>query len=355
MQLTDEQQLVADSHDHNMLVIAAAGSGKTRVITQRFVNLIQKRGVTPSRILCITFTNKAGNEMRQRVADASSIDPSELSIFTFHGFCNYWLRTKCHEIGQPPYSIVDADIANNAMKSQCDRYVAFERDYKSYIMMKHGDPDDLLHDYLAKENASKKKFKVQMCNKVKSHMANTMQTDIAAAATECRLGHFKNFIEEVLTGYEDFKTAHNYLDFDDLQTKGIELFGVHPMSQYYDYVMIDEIQDSSVVDLELLLSLGINNTMAVGDPRQSIYGFRGASEGNIEDFKLHFRAKEYNLSKNFRSDKAIISVSNEVVKNEGYKDMVANSEETGTVVLSNFEDEYEELDYISDTIRNFVK
>ncbi len=89
-------------------------------------------------------------------------------------------------------------------------------------------------------------------------------------------------------------------------------------------------------------------------PRQSIYGFRGATETNINDFKKQFNAKEFHLNTNFRSDKAIISISNEVVRNGGYKDMVANSGDQGKVVLSNFEDEFEELKYIVDTIRNFT-
>ncbi len=264
MELTQEQTVVANNHDENMLVIAAAGSGKTRVITQRFVNLI-KKGVDTSRILCITFTNKAGNEMRERVAEAANLKPSELSIFTFHGFCNYWLRSKCSEIGMKPYNIIDADVASNVIKSQCDKYIAFERDYKSYIMMKHGNADDLLHDYLVRENKIKKKYKTSICNKVKSYMANNLEDDISVAVKRCNLDSFETFITKVIKGYTAFKRAHNYLDFDDLQSKGVKLFKEYQMSQHYDYIMVDEIQDSSVVDLTLLTTLGINNTMAVGD------------------------------------------------------------------------------------------
>lgn len=350
--LTEEQKSAVDFDLGGLLLIARAGSGKTHTVKERFCKLI-KNGVDPSRILCITFTNKAGAEMRERVSEATHILQNKLSIFTFHGLCNYWLRRLGTEVGLENYTILDPDSGANIVKNICSLTVFSKVEFKKFAAGKTDPIEKLTADYLKIENKQLKPLKYRVVSSVISEIGNK-NISIEKAAQNLSVVSHLDFIKSCCEEYIDYKQEHGYIDFNDLELAGIELFKKIDCSKIYDYVMVDEIQDSSSVDIDLLKSLKISNMMAVGDPFQSIYGFRGASSTNTNDFKNAFSADTMYLSKNFRSHKSIIELANATMNCEEKDKMIPHSDKNGIIALTDFKEMSYQMKSIVRTIRNFV-
>ncbi len=275
-----------------VLVIAGAGSGKTRVLTSRIAYLIQEKNVSPSEILAITFTNKAANEMKTRLIDIVG-DVGDMWACTIHSMCVKILRRDIDKIGYD---------RNFTIYDETDKDKALKRTFEELGL----DADKLL--------------KV-----VKGH--------ISAAKNECLSPkEYKEaysdirFIDEICSAYEkyeDLLARSNSLDFDDLLYKTYILFKEkEEVADYYSkkfiYIHIDEFQDTNSVQFAIArrLSLYHGNLFAVGDDDQSIYGWRGAKIENILNFDDVYRgAKIYKLEQNYRSTKKILSLANKIIAN----------------------------------------
>ncbi len=275
-----------------VLVIAGAGSGKTRVLTSRIAYLVEEKGVSPSNIMAITFTNKAADEMKERLSKI--VDGVEdMWVSTIHSMCVRILRRDIDKLGYDKYfSIYDETDKEKALKRVIEE-LGLEQDKvlksaKNHISIAK---NDCLTPEEYKNENSDVRFIEDICN--------------------------------VYEGYEATLARSNSLDFDDLLFKTYELFKKHPeVADYYAnkfrYIHIDEFQDTNTVQFAIVerLSLAHGNIFVVGDDDQSIYGWRGAKIENILNFDDKFRgAKVYKLEQNYRSTKKILELANCIIAN----------------------------------------
>lgn len=276
-----------------LLLLAGAGSGKTRVLTHRIAYLIEKCNINPFNILAITFTNKAAKEMKERV-EALTEKGEQVWVSTFHSTCVRILRRYIDKLGYSnQFTIYDADDSEKLLKEICKNLNINDKNFPiKMIMSEIGNQKDNLitaEDY-AKINAS-----------------------------DFRL----NKISQVYTEYQKRLKINNALDFDDLIFKTVQLFTSCPdiLEKYQDrfkYIMVDEYQDTNTSQYNLirLLSSKYKNLCVVGDDDQSIYGWRGANIRNILDFEKDFKnANIIKLEQNYRSTQTILNTANEVIKN----------------------------------------
>ncbi len=274
-----------------MLVLAGAGSGKTRVLTARIAYLVQHRGLRPDRILAVTFTNRAAKEMQRRVAALLGRDPVGLWIGTFHSLCARLLRREAHHIGfTPHYSIYDED----------DRLALIKR-------------------LLEKAEYSPKTFPPRLLQSIVSAAKNRLVTpEELGAQAEDRVTRVSAEI------YHDMGAAlvrANAMDFDDLLIHPLTLFQEHPdrlrfYQHRFDAVLVDEFQDTNRAQYLLVRCLGEahRNICAVGDDDQSIYSWRGADVRNMLDFQRDFPdAAIVRLEENYRSTQVILDAANGVI------------------------------------------
>ncbi len=275
-----------------VLVIAGAGSGKTRVLTSRIAYLIEEKHVSPSNIMAITFTNKAADEMKERLAKIVG-DIGDMWVSTIHSMCVRILRRDIDKIGYDKnFSIYD----------ETDKDKALKRIFEELGL----DADKLMKS--AKNHISIAKNDCLSPEEYKSENAGLFFIDDI-----CR----------VYSAYEDVLARSNSLDFDDLLFKTYELFKKHPeVADYYsnkfEYIHIDEFQDTNTVQFAIAerLSIAHGNIFVVGDDDQSIYGWRGAKIENILNFDDKFRgAKIYKLQQNYRSTKKILQLANCIIAN----------------------------------------
>ena len=274
-----------------LLVLAGAGSGKTRVLTVRIARLIGEHGVAPWRIFAVTFTNKAANEMKQRVGRLLGKDPSGLWIGTFHSLSARILRREAAALGfTSNFTIYDED----------DRLALIKR-----LMEQRG--------------ANTKLFPPRAVQAVISAAKNRMQSpeDLRKAAAYDRLAEVSADIFSAMG--PALKTA-NAMDFDDLMLHPLTLFRENPdRLQYYQnrfsFLLVDEFQDTNVAQYQLIKLLGAHgNVTAVGDDDQSIYGWRGANVKNMLDFQHDFTdVKLVRLEENYRSTQIILDAANGVI------------------------------------------
>lgn len=284
-----------------LLILAGAGSGKTRVVTHRIINLIRNHGVVPESILAVTFTNKAAGEMRERVGKMleSDLPPGRgPRLFTFHSFCVRLLR----QDGSPL-----ADFRPN-----------FTRQFLIY------DDDDqlaLLKSLYKQHEIDDKAMPVRSVLSAISAAKNRREgpSEIAANSLDPKAKHLAALYEQ----YNEALIKANALDFDDLLLESVRLLRHHePTRESWNrrlqFLMIDEYQDTnrSQYDLVRLLSVGHKNVCVVGDEDQSIYSWRGADIRNILDFEKDFpNAKVIRLEQNYRSTKNILEAASAVIAN----------------------------------------
>lgn len=285
--------------DGPLLVLAGAGSGKTRVLTHRIARLIDE-GVPPWSILAITFTNKAAREMRERVERLAGDMGRDAWILTFHACCARILRRDIDKLGyKPSFTIYDADDQMNVIKQLC----------KSM-------------------NLDEKRFPPREIRAAISDAKNRVLSP-AEWAKESGEDFRAKTISEVYAAYERQLTANNALDFDDLILKTLTLFSEHPpvLAAYqhkFSHILVDEYQDTNMAQYMLvrLIAGESRNLCVVGDDDQSIYGWRGADLRNILEFERDFPdCRVIKLEQNYRSTSNILDAANQVIAhNAGRKE-----------------------------------
>ncbi|MDT0706247.1 DNA helicase PcrA [Staphylococcus haemolyticus] len=275
-----------------LLIMAGAGSGKTRVLTHRIAYLLDEKDVSPYNILAITFTNKAAKEMKERVEQLVGEEAQVIWMSTFHSMCVRILRRDADRIGiERNFTIIDPT------------------DQKSVIK-----------DVLKNENIDSKRFEPRMFIGAISNLKNELKTP-EDAINEANDFH-SQMVATVYSGYQRQLTRNEALDFDDLIMKTIQLFERIPDAlEYYQnkfqYIHVDEYQDTNKAQYTLvkLLASKFKNLCVVGDSDQSIYGWRGADIQNILSFEEDYPdAKTIFLEQNYRSTKTILTAANEVIK-----------------------------------------
>jgi DNA helicase-2/ATP-dependent DNA helicase PcrA len=311
-----------------LLVLAGAGSGKTRVLTHRIAYLIEEKGVDPWNIMAITFTNKAANEMRERVDRLVDFGAESIWVSTFHSSCVRILRRHIGFIGyETNFTIYDSD-----------------------------DQKTLMKQVIKKLELDPKKFRERaMMSAISSAKNELISPEQFMKNAEGSWGERK--IAEIYQEYQKELKKNNALDFDDLIFKTVDLFRTNPdILEYYQdkfrYILVDEYQDTNTAQFELiaLLARKYKNLCVVGDDDQSIYKFRGANIHNILDFEHTFPgAKVIKLEQNYRSTGRILDAANAVIhNNSGRKDKTLwTANEKGVpVVYKQYEQAYEEADGI---------
>lgn len=326
--LNDMQSAAVQYTDGPLLLLAGAGSGKTRVLTHRVAYLIEEKGVAPYNILAITFTNKAAGEMRERVDRIVSFGAESVWVSTFHSLCVRILRRYIDNLDyQTNFTIYDSDDQKAVVK-ECLKKL--NMDSKQY-------PE---RGIMAEISRAKERF------------ISPAEFDREAS------GNYRKMqIARVYNEYQAKLKQSNALDFDDLLYKTVELFQFHPeiLKNYQDrfrYIMVDEYQDTNHIQFLLIKQLAAKhrNLCVVGDDDQSIYKFRGANIYNILNFEEEYpEARVIKLEQNYRSTKNILKAANGVIShNEGRKDKTLWTElpEGDKVTFSLFDTEYQEAESV---------
>ena len=298
--LNEPQRQAVMATDGPLLILAGAGSGKTRVLTHRTAYLIEECGVNPYNIMAITFTNKAAGEMRERIDQMVGYGSESIWVCTFHSTCVRILRRYIDRLGfGTNFTIYDSDDQKTLMKDICKR---LEIDTKMY----------------------KEKMFLSAISSAKDELIDPIEFETRAAGD-----YVKRKQAQVYREYQQALKQNNALDFDDLIMKTVELFKLDKevLASYQDrfrYIMVDEYQDTTTAQFELirLLALKYQNLCVVGDDDQSIYKFRGANIYNILNFEHHFPdATVIKLEQNYRSTQNILDAANAVIaNNQGRKE-----------------------------------
>mgnify|MGYP002769359097 FL=1 len=298
--LNEPQRQAVMATDGPLLILAGAGSGKTRVLTHRTAYLIEECGVNPYNIMAITFTNKAAGEMRERIDQMVGYGSESIWVCTFHSTCVRILRRYIDRLGFGiNFTIYDSDDQKTLMKDICKR---LEIDTKMY----------------------KEKMFLSAISSAKDELIDPIEFETRAAGD-----YVKRKQAQVYREYQQALKQNNALDFDDLIMKTVELFKLDKevLASYQDrfrYIMVDEYQDTNTAQFELirLLALKYQNLCVVGDDDQSIYKFRGANIYNILNFEHHFPdATVIKLEQNYRSTQNILDAANAVIaNNQGRKE-----------------------------------
>jgi DNA helicase II / ATP-dependent DNA helicase PcrA len=289
--LNPAQKLAVEAPDGPLLILAGPGSGKTRVITHRIAYLVKVRGVSPHRIMAVTFTNKAAREMKERLSKLVSTALPDLTVGTFHAICARILRQDGRAIGVQPGFVIYDDQDQTSLIKRCLQ--ALNIDPKQFAPASVG-------------NA---------ISAAKSH------TLTAEQYTERGRSYFDEVVGRVYEQYQKLLDQSNALDFDDLLMKTVWLFRKNPdvMSRYqsrYLHLLVDEFQDTNTVQYEMIKQLGgkHRNVCVVGDPDQSIYSWRQADVRNILSFEKDYpEAKVILLEQNYRSTQRILETASKVI------------------------------------------
>ena len=320
-----------------LLILAGAGSGKTRVLTHRIAYLIEEKGINPWNILAITFTNKAAGEMRERVDQIVGFGAESIWVSTFHSTCVRILRRHIDRLGYDTnFTIYDTDDQKTLMKDVCKRLQIDTKVYRE-------------RNLLAAISAAK--------NELITPEEYRLQTE----------GDFgRQKIASVYEEYEKQMRANNALDFDDLLLKAVQLFQTQPeVLDYYQerfrYIMIDEYQDTNTVQFQLvsLLAAKYRNLCVVGDDDQSIYKFRGANIRNILNFEQVFEdARVIKLEQNYRSTSTILDAANAVIRNNNgrkEKTLWTDNGQGEKITFRQFDTAYDEAEYIVGDIKENIE
>ena len=326
--LNDMQQKAVYHTEGPLLILAGAGSGKTRVLTHRIAYLIGEKRVNPWNILAITFTNKAAQEMRERVDQIVGNDGGSVWVSTFHSTCVRILRRYIDRLGYDNnFTIYDTDDQKTLMKDVCRRLDVDTKQYKERALLaaiSHA-KDELLTPDDMERNAG---------------------------------GDFREKrIAEIYREYQVSLRRNNALDFDDLIVKTVELFQkcgevLEYWQDRFRYIMVDEYQDTNTAQFKFvsLLASKYENLCVVGDDDQSIYKFRGANIGNILGFERVFPgAKVIRLEQNYRSTQNILNAANEVIANNAErkpKRLWTENPEGDKIHFRQFMNGFEEAEYV---------
>ena len=336
MDLTNlnEMQLEAVKHTEGpVLVVAGAGSGKTRVLTYRIAYLIDELGIHPSSILAITFTNKAANEMKNRVMELVGDASRNMWVSTFHSACVRILRSNIDKLGYTrDFVIYDSADQKTVVKD---------------IMKTLGMTDEYEPRYMINQ-ISRAKDRLLTPDKYREKYQQSID---------------QRKVWEVYDRYQRRLKSNNALDFDDLINKTIELFSKEPgiLEKYQDrfqYIMVDEYQDTNKAQYRLINQLAKKNKniCVVGDADQSIYKFRGADIRNILDFEKDYPgARTIKLEQNYRSTKRILKAANEIIKgnlSRKKKKLWTENEQGERIRYHKAYNEYKEAEYIVKTIED---
>lgn len=336
-ELNDIQQQACEYVDGPLLILAGAGSGKTRVITHRVAYLMNHEGVNPLNILAITFTNKAAKEMRERVDVIAPDGADRVWVSTFHSLCVRILRRYADKIGYGKnFDIYDSDDQKSTVKSILKD---FQIDPKRY-------PEKM---FLSEISKAKEKYQSP------DEFAKKSVADYAATK-----------VAEIYTEYQGRLRKNNAMDFDDLIYKTVELFEHNPdvLDTYqnrFRYIMVDEYQDTNHIQFLLvkMLARKYRNLCVVGDDDQSIYKFRGANITNILNFEKEYSdAKVIKLEQNYRSCGNILAAANAVIQhNEGRKDKAlwTDKEAGEKISFEQCDTEYAEGDLVASRIKTLVR
>ncbi len=311
-----------------LLIVAGAGSGKTRVLTSRVAWLIKDQGVSPFDILAITFTNKASDEMKGRVAALVGPVARKMWVSTFHSACVRILRRDGHHLGYT----------------------------SSFTIYDQADAERLTGYVLRDHNVDSKRFPPRTVHAVISAAKNEL-IDVDTYAERAR-SIYERRIAEVYRDYQKRLVAANAMDFDDLLTKAVELLRAHPhVLSYYQgrfaHVLVDEFQDTNRAQNELVVLLAARhrNICVVGDSDQSVYRFRGADIRNILEFEEKFPdATVIVLEQNYRSTSTILDAANSVIANNAMRRPKALwTEQVGGELIRRYfaEDEHEESAWVT--------
>lgn len=291
--LNSEQKRAVMTTEGPLLILAGAGSGKTRVITRRVAWLIRRLGVHPARILAITFTNKAANEMKERIERLIGLESRGAWIGTFHAMMLRILRRFGDLLGyRPSFTIFDTTDQRRVMA-------------------------DVLKELNISERMLSPREALGIISRYKNDDVSPDRLEGRAAGSYIDKQHIA-----IYRAYQKSLFEKNALDFDDILTETLRLFREHPhvlehYQQQFTHVLVDEYQDTNVVQYELvrLLSAKSRNLCVVGDDDQSIYGFRGATIRNILDFEDDFPdCTVIRLEQNYRSTKTILAAANQVIQ-----------------------------------------
>lgn len=335
--LNEEQKKGVFTTEGPVLLLAGAGSGKTRVLTHRAVYLIEELGINPYHILAITFTNKAAGEMRERIDDMVGYGSENIWVSTFHSTCVRILRRFIDHIGfGTNFTIYDTEDQKTIMKDICKR---LEIDTKMY----------------------KEKSLLAAISSAKDELISPEAYALRAQ------GDFRKMKEAaVYREYQQVLRKNNALDFDDLIVKTVELFqsDMEVLDYYQErfrYIMVDEYQDTNTAQFQLikLLAGKYKNLCVVGDDDQSIYKFRGANIYNILNFEKEFpNAVTIKLEQNYRSTQNILNAANGVIANNvgrKAKRLWTENEEGEKIAFHQFETGFDEADYVAKDIRSKVR
>ena len=335
--LNEQQKLGVFTTEGPVLILAGAGSGKTRVLTHRVAYLIEEKGVAPYHIMAITFTNKAAGEMRERIDSMIGMGSESIWVSTFHSSCVRILRRFADRLGYAnSFTIYDTDDSKTLMKDICKR---LEIDTKIY----------------------KEKTFLNVISSAKNELISPEEF------AQNAVGDFnKTRQAQVYREYQARLKANNAMDFDDLIMKTVELlkFDTEVRSFYqekFHYIMVDEYQDTNTAQFELvrLLASGRENLCVVGDDDQSIYKFRGANIYNILNFEKHYpNATVIKLEQNYRSTANILNAANGVIaNNQGRKEkrLWTEAGDGEKIYFQQFESAYEEADFIARDIAARVR
>lgn len=335
--LNPQQQEAVFYTEGPLLILAGAGSGKTRVLTNRISYLIEEKGVQPWNIMAITFTNKAAGEMKERVEKAVTFGAESIWVTTFHSSCVRILRRHIDRIGYGTnFTIYDSDDSKSMVKEVCKSLNIDTKLYKERMLL---------------SAISSAKDKMITPDEYLECMGNDWNAKT---------------IYRVYKEYQSRLYKNNALDFDDLLMKTVELFEKCPeVLDYYQerfkYIMVDEYQDTNKVQFRFvsLLARKYRNLCVVGDDDQSIYKFRGADIGNILGFEKVFPdAKVIRLEQNYRSTQSILNAANEVIQNNTErkeKRLWTDNGEGKLVSLRQFMNGFEEAEYVAGDIQKRVR
>ena len=335
--LNDRQKEAVEYLDGPLLILAGAGSGKTRVLTYKIAYLLEKKIVKPLEILAITFTNKAAKEMKERVEGLVGAEAQDMWLGTFHSVCVRILKREIELLG-------------------------YSRDFNIFDEI---DKDKVIKEVMKKLNIDDKIYPTGLI-KAEISKAKEVMKDDKQYAKDAQGDFRKEEIAKVYTMYQQTLRTNNSIDFDDIIMLTVQLFLEHPdrlayYQEKYKYVLVDEYQDTNKTQFLLisLLTAGTGNICVVGDESQSIYGFRGADITNILNFEKEFpSAKIIKLEENYRSTKNILNAANEVIKNNSSKiDKVlwTQNKEGEKINYKTLNNEYEEVEYVVETIDDLCR
>ena len=327
-----------------VMVLAGAGSGKTRLVTYRIAYLIKELKVDPENILAITFTNKAANEMKERLCQMTP-QANNIWISTFHSMCVKILRRH---------------ISSLKSAKNITHQVNFDSNFSIYTDTER---DKALKTVLQSLKIDKDGF----AQKLSYHISNAKNNNLSPWDYQ-KLNQAESDIDEITKGYsayQSFLANNNALDFDDLLTKTYELFVEFPdiLKRYqnkFEFIHIDEFQDTNYIQYQIakMLAGEHKNIFVVGDEDQCIYSWRGANIQNIFDFKKDFADyKQFKLEQNYRSTKQILTLANKLIKNNQTRnDKILWTDNATGIKVEHYQasDEFNEAEYVANQIKGLV-